>query len=1074
MEEQLIEGRYRVTRRLEGGGMSAVFLAHDESLDRRVVIKVLPRDLANPLATDRFLAEIALIAKLSHPQIVPVIGSGELDGLPYFVMAYVEGESLRTRLARGPMSVRETASILIDIARALAFAHQNGVVHRDIKPDNILLTAHSAVLSDFGIAKSRTRAPMTSEGTSIGTPVYMAPEQIAGDSDVDARTDLYALGVVGYEMLVGTPPFTGPTVRKLMAAHLTEAPQPIAKRRSDVPPGVERILLQCLAKEPSQRPRSAVDVMRVLQDPEALSTPRTFVTAADVRGGLRGLIRSPSVTVYALICLALGTGAMTAVYSAIDRALIQPLPFAHARELVTVYRKALKFDTSPISAPNFVDLGRSVHTLRDLAAVYQTSGLVTLPDAAERLNLMRASGNTFSALGVSASHGRLLDSADAATDAPVVVLSHELWQTRFGGDTTLIGRSIQLDGRSRTVIGVLPPAFRLPHGDRRLEADVWIPLVFTPRELNTRGSDFLCAFGRLAPGTSASDADRELAQRFADIAKIYPDFRLESVRAVPMQADDIAHVRGPLMLLFGAVSLVLLVATSNVACLLLARGVHRQQEYAIRTALGASRWDVVRPVLVESLALAIAGVTCGVLLAWIGIRATGVHLSEDLPQLSNVFVGVRAIPFALVLSGLVAVVAGALPAWRGTRVDPQDVLRGGRGGGVRQSARRAFGTLVVVEVALSLILVIAAGLVIKAFTRLLDRDPGFDPTHVLTMETAISPVAYAPGTSVQRFLNPTINAIGRVPGVVAVGAISEIPFRRWGMNTGAQYENRPKEVPTRLPVVEVRDVTPGFFAVTQQRLLEGRLLQEADVQEGAPKVVVVNKALVKRDFPNEDPIGKRWYANDTSLATIVGVVSTIRNMGPLMEPRPEFYTPYTSSSVYNIMVRVRGDPLSVNRSVAAAVHSIDPQAAVTRVMPMKDVILDSVRRQRFFLVSITLFAGIAVVLVVAGLHGVLSYVVAQRTRELGIRTALGSTPARTVGLVVNGGFRLILVGVAFGLVGSALVTRVLSANLYGLSPLDTPTWLVATLALVAMGLLATLLPSLRAAAVDPMSAMRAE
>src|SRR5579862_5919071 len=267
MESELIDGRYRVTRRLEGGGMSAVFLAHDESLDRPVVIKVLPKDRADAIAIDRFRHEITLVAKLSHPQIVPVFGSGELDGLPYFVMAYVEGESLRTRLARGPMSVRETVSILIDVARALAFAHQNGVVHRDIKPDNILLTAHSAVVSDFGIAKARSRGPLTSEGMSIGTPTYMAPEQIAGD-ETDGRADLYALGAVGYEMLVGAPPFAATTARKVMTAHLTETPQPISKRRSDVPPGVEKVLLQCLAKEPSQRPRSATDIVRALQDPE--------------------------------------------------------------------------------------------------------------------------------------------------------------------------------------------------------------------------------------------------------------------------------------------------------------------------------------------------------------------------------------------------------------------------------------------------------------------------------------------------------------------------------------------------------------------------------------------------------------------------------------------------------------------------------------------------------------------------------------------------------------------------------------------------------------------------------------
>ena len=1048
--------------------MSAVFLAKDESLGRSVVIKVLPKEMATPDALERFRAEIALVATFTHPQIVPVLSAGELNGLPYFVMPYVEGESLRQRLTRGPLSVREAVSILIDVARALAFAHERGVVHRDIKPDNILLTAHSAVVTDFGVAKSRTRAPMTSEGTSLGTPTYMAPEQIAGD-EVDARTDLYALGVVGYEMLAGAPPFAGPTVRKLMTAHLTETPQPITRRRSDVPPDIERMLLQCLAKEPAQRPRSAMDVVRALQEPAA--APRAKVTLADVRGGMRGLIRAPSITVYALVCLALGTGAMTAVFSAIDRALIQPLPFTHARELVTVYRSEHDIHTGPLSAPNYLDLARSLRQLRDLAVMDLGSGLVLLPTESARLTVIRASGNLFPALGVSASHGRLLDSADAATDAPVALLSQELFRSRFGGDTSLLGRTIDLDGRPRTVVGVLPPAFRVPHGDRELDADIWIPLVFNRDELASRGSTYLNALGRLAPGATAAGAQRELADRMADIARTFPQFREETMVAVPMQADGVARVRAPLLLLFGAVCLVLLVATSNVVCLLLARGVHRQQEYAIRSALGASRWAIVRPVLVESIALAVGGVALGVALAWISIRALGVHVSDDLPQLANVFVGIRAIPFALALSGVVAGLAGALPAWRGTRVAPQDALRGGRSGGANPSTRRAFATLVIAEVALSLILVIGAGLVLKSFNRLLSRDPGFDPSSVLTLETAISPVAYADTAIVQRFLDPAIAAIARIPGVDAVGSMSALPFRTWGMNMRVRYEGQPNDFPTRWPVAETRFVTPGFFQVTRQRLLEGRLLRDGD----SATVVVANQALAKRDFPGQDALGKRFYVTDTQLVTIVGIVSDIRNFGPIEEARPEFYFVPEAASVYNLMVRVhRGDPLSVSASVATAIRSVDPRAAVTRVMPMRDVILDSVRRQRFFLVSIGLFAAIAVVLAVAGLHGVLSYAVAQRTRELGVRTALGSTPLRTVAFIANGGFRLILVGIACGLAGSALVTRVLQASLYGLDPLDGPTWLLATISLAALGLLATLIPSLRAAAVDPITAMRAE
>jgi putative ABC transport system permease protein len=1117
--QQALQGRYVLISRLQGGAMSAVFLARDESLDRRVVVKVLPTALANVDAVERFKREIATVASLSHPQVVPILAAGDVEGLPYFVMPYVEGESLSRRLARGPLSIRETVSVLVDVARALAFAHERGVVHRDIKPGNILLTADSAVVTDFGIAKARVtaRSPgsraswqlasdgsnLTTEGTSLGTPTYMAPEQIAGDDEVDNRADLYAFGVTGYEMLVGAPPFAAPTRRQLLSAHLVDAPMPITRRRQDVPPGLERIIMQCLAKDPSARPRTAMEVVRTLQDPVALTSlsqasdgtgsadhprsakPMDWVRAflGDLKVGMRSLLRVPSITASALVCLGLGSGATLSVFSAIDRALILPLPFSHAHELVTVYRTTPYFDTGPFSAPNFIDLTRSDRSLDSLAALGTTSGHVSVGNEANTVRIVRASGALFSDLGAGALRGRLLGSDDARPGAAAVaILSEEYWRAQFGADPSAIGRTIVLDGVPTTVVGVLPGEFRVPHGGTEIEGDIWVPLRFTGRETSpdSRRSNFLALLGRLAPGATVRGAENELTSLMAGLARTYPGLEGESVRLVPLDADSSASVRAPLLLLFGAVCIVLLIATANVVCLLLARGVQRERETAIRAALGGSRWSVVRPVIAESTLLATAGIAAGCAVAWLAIRLIGVRASSDIPQLAHLSLNGRIIPVALLMAAIVTLLAGALPAWHNAGIEPQAALRGGTGGGAGRDRNRALSALVVAEVALSLMLLLGAGLVLKGFVRLMDRDFGFDRRPVLTVEAAVSPLRYGDGSSVRAFLEPALSKIAQLPGVDAVGAISVMPFRDWGYSSNIRYEGQPAERIAQQPIAEQRTVTPGLFQVTRQHLIAGRLLRDDDAAPSAPLVVVANDVLAKRDFPGQDPVGKRFYVTDTSFATIVGVVSSIANGGPVGDARPELDFAYSRASgsrttLFNIMVRVRrGDPALMTGAVRTAIRSADSQAAVTRIMPMADVLDESVRRPRLLLSLIGVFAGVAVVLAIAGLYGVLSYAVAQRTRELGIRAALGCSPAQTVHLVARRGIGLAVIGAASGLAGAAAITRLLASILYGVSPLDGETWLVVTVGLLAATIVVTLIPSIRATQIDPIQAIRAE
>jgi putative ABC transport system permease protein len=632
-------------------------------------------------------------------------------------------------------------------------------------------------------------------------------------------------------------------------------------------------------------------------------------------------------------------------------------------------------------------------------------------------------------------------------------------------------------------VGILPTGFSVPNGGAELRGALWVPMRFSADERGHHYGNFLHVIGRLQPGATVASAGLELRSLVDAMIAIYPELRGESARAMLLEADNVRGVRTPLLLVFGAVCVVLLIAAANVGSLMLARGVHRERETAVRTALGASQWAVMRPVLAECLILTAAGGVAGLAVAWVAVRAIGNVAAARLPQLSGVAIELRIVVFALALSALVALVCGVLPAWHSTNVDPQHALRGGSGGGASRAQHRALSVLVIGEVALSLVLLIAASLVLRGFSTLVNRDPGFDPRPVLTLYATVSPERYGDTNATRMFLRPAIAAIEQLPGVQSAGAINLIPYYDWGSNSNIRYEGQPNTDPEHLPLAEDRDGTPDLYRAFGQRLVAGRALRwDDDDRPGVPRVVVVNEALVRRDFPRGGAIGRRFYIgmSDTTFATIVGVVSDIPNVGPIDPPVPEVYWSYAQgwsrgNTSFGIVVRVaRGDPAAVEHAVRAAILSVDRGAAITRMEPMTDLMAESVGAPRFYLGLIGTFALVAVVLAVAGLYGVMSYTVAQRTRELGIRAALGSSGPRTLRLVTERGMRLVGIGVLAGAIGAALATRVLASLLYGVSPADALTWIVATLALVAAGVAASVIPAVRAMRVDPVIAIRTD
>ena len=795
---------------------------------------------------------------------------------------------------------------------------------------------------------------------------------------------------------------------------------------------------------------------------------------------IRRLRRAPTVAVCAVLCLALGLGATIAIASAINQALLRPLPFRDPGRLVTVYRTEPTCDNCPFSAPKYLDLARGSRQIQMLAATAFQTKLLSVATEASQVRAYRITGNMFPMLGVRPFRGRLIDVGDDSVSREnVVVMSYELWHDRFVGDPTLVGRTIRLDGVPHTVIGIAPAGFHIPHGNQNLEADLWLPMRFTTDERASRGHNFLKVQGRLAPDATVANATSDIRSLMDQMIALYPHMKGESAFATPLQADSVRLVRTPLLLIFGAVCAVLLIAAANVGSLLLARGVNRQREMAVRSAIGASRWDLMQPVIAESAVLAGLGGVLGIGLAWLAVRTIGSLAGAQVPQLVGLGIEIRVMLFAILLSTVVALICGMLPAWHSASVDPQDALRGGRGGGSGLTQQRLLAGLVVGEVALSLTLLIAASLVLRGFERLVSRDPGFDPSRLLSLTAVISPDRYASGEPIRRFLSPALGAIERIPGVQGAGAISAMPYQEWGDNSTYRYEGTPDD-PEHEPVMEDRDASPDFFRATGQQLIAGRLLRaDDDNRPDVPLVVVVNRALARRDFPNGDALGKRFYWGPTRMATIVGVVSDIANFGPVDPPHPEVYWSYAQTNndetVFPILVRIaRGDPASVAPAVREAIRSVDPAAAVADVKPMAQRIGRSVGAPRFYLSLIVTFAIVAIVLAVAGLYGVMSYTVAQRTREMGIRSALGSTSGRTLRLVAEQGMRIVGLGLVLGVLGGALVTRALESLLYGVSRADPITWVGATAALAIAGLVASLVPATRATLVDPVTAIRTD
>ncbi|HTR21618.1 MAG TPA: ABC transporter permease [Gemmatimonadales bacterium] len=804
----------------------------------------------------------------------------------------------------------------------------------------------------------------------------------------------------------------------------------------------------------------------------------------DLRYAVRSLLHSPAFTLVAMVTLALGIGANTAIFSVVNGVLLAPLPYRHPEQLVTVnhFYPSLNKLRASVSVPGFRDYRARTDLFQHAAVVNDMGMNLTGTGEPQRVNVNLVSGDYFTVFGVPPALGRTLrpDEAEAGKNH-VVVLSWGFWQTRYGADKAAVGRQIILDNEGYEIVGVMGADFK-DYFARRV--DLWTPITFKPADFadNRRTNEFLGFAARLAPGMSVEHAQSEMHALAAKLRTDYPNNYASDwdLLVTAMSEESGRNIRSGLLLLLGAVAFVLLIACANVANLQLARTAAKARDVAVRVALGASPRRLVRYLLTESIVLAVAGGGLGLIFAAWGVPALLSLTADSLPTTAHVGLDARVLGFALLASLATGILFGLAPAVHVARSDLHESLKeGGRAVGQRSSLalRRA---LVVTTVALALTLLVGAGLLIRSFGRLVDVDPGFKPDHLLTFNVTLPQAKYPNDTVRIGVLQRLTQAIAAAPGIVSAGGTSNIPFA--GNWSTASFNVEGYQPPPKAPMPwgDMRVVTAGYLPTMGAPLLAGRQFTEAD-RDGTPVVCIVDQEMVRRYWPNTDPIGKRITFNDLTDSTIhwiqvVGVVGHMAHEGLDADKRVQVYFPLAQRGLpfLGMTVRTAGDPLSAVGTVRAAARTVDPDLPLAGIDTMDHLIEQSMGGRRFAMLLLGGFAVLAMILASIGLYGVMSYTVTQRARELGVRVALGASTGEVVGLVLGQGVRLTLIGVGVGLLAALLLTRVMRGMVFGVSTTDPVTFVAIPALLVAVALLATYLPARRATTVDPIEALRAE
>ncbi len=804
----------------------------------------------------------------------------------------------------------------------------------------------------------------------------------------------------------------------------------------------------------------------------------------NIRFAVRSLRKSPALTASVVLTLALCIGATTAIFSVVYAVLFRPLPFANPGEILLV-RTTWKDLTSSFSAGNWADVNRQQHSFRYFVPAYGESFNLAGADAPENVDGARVGADYFAMFGVQPALGRtFLAEEDTPGRGDVVMLSDGLWRRRFGADPSVVGREVRLDGRPHRVVGVMPASLDYAVFGEEL----WLPTAFSAERLAMHDEHYLSVLGRLRPGVTRSQAEAEMQGLARWLEATYPkENRDRGIIMAPFMEELVGDYRPRLFVLLGGVAFVLFIACANIANLLLARGAARSREMAIRAAIGAGRGHLLRQALAESLVLAIAGGLLGLLAGYWGVSLLATFGPEDVPRLAQARVDGPVLAFTLGLTLLSGLVFGLAPALRTARRLPHEALKeGGRSGSRAGSRDRLRNALVVGEVALALVLLTGAGLLIRSAIALNSVDPGFDPRGVVAGRVSLPAIGYETPEQVTRAFERIEERLAGVPGAAAGALVSAAPLED-GNSNGLVPEGRPLDISSAINSL-MRLATPGYFATMKIQVVRGRTFG-ADDKRGAPLVMVINQTLAHEAFPGQDPIGKRIACCESgpdgspNWKEVIGVVRDVHALGLDASPMPEFYLPMVQAPAaawtwtdrtMTVAVRGQGDAISLMPALRRAVAEVDPALPLYNLGTMQGRVMDSLAQSRFSTMLLTVFGAIALILAAIGVYGVISYGVAQRTQEIGIRMALGARHADVLAMVVRHGAALAGIGLAVGLAGALALSQLMSSLLFQVSPTDPPTFASGTMVLTAVAVLAAALPARRAARTDPMVALRNE
>jgi putative ABC transport system permease protein len=800
----------------------------------------------------------------------------------------------------------------------------------------------------------------------------------------------------------------------------------------------------------------------------------------DIQYAFRRLFKSPGFTLVAVATLALGIGANSAIFSVVNGVLLKPLPYPDADRLVGVYH-VTEGQRAVMSGPNFIDATSAAKSLENAAAVSNTEITLTGDGEPVRLDVAGVSASLFNVLRVRPILGRTFN-ADENTPGKtdVVVLSHALWKGHFGGDPAIVGKHITLDGVSKEIIGVMPAGFAYP-----VAREAWLPLKYNENFVSKqRGAWYLRVVARLKPGVTPQQSAAEVETLGKNLARQYPDAN-EGVgmTTFPLREAMVGDIRSSVLVLLGAVGFVLLIACANVANLLLARAAARETEMAVRAALGARRGRLVRQLLTECVILSLAGGALGLLLGVWGVAFLVSLEPHGIPRLDAVTVDATVVLFTFGIAILTGLAFGVVPALHATRGALSGSLKeGGRGAVTSRGGARIRGILVVAEMALAVMLLAGAGLLMRSFVRLQSVDPGFNPLQALSFDLSLPDAQYEAEPKQVAFFDQLLPRLRALPGVRAADAVMLLPLTGNNFNISFEVAGRPPISPALQPTMEVRVATPGYLSEMGIPLKRGRGFTDDD-KAGTPRVVILTETSAQKFFPNEDPIGKtiklgwgRGPGKPKAGGEVVGIVGDVKGSS-LSEPNePQIYLPYRQWPVdsMSVVMKTTTPPESLVAAVRQEVHAIDPNLPVSGIGTLEKIISESISQPRFYMMLLAIFASVALLLAAIGIFGVLSYAVSQRTREIGIRMALGAPGRTVVGLIVRQAMVLVASGVAAGTIAALLVSKTITKMLFSVAPTDPVTFGSVAAVLVAVALFASYLPARRATRVDPIVALRAE